>query len=222
MKLLSVFLSVGLRFRCTQHESCVFVVPYIKISRVQCLIRQVARPSNGQRGRILLLKVLKTLANGRSCNEDPNCHHTLARKAPPAAGCSSHGICIVTTMCSLMALPAELHDSLLSCLPYPDQLALKHTCKYFHLFIVSTNGAVGVQSRVAWLVERYEKGLPCPVHDCVMSTDETFCSSGRWQVSRMMEVRRRHGDCRRMAGGCEVLPGTTCGGPRRANLRVIW
>lgn len=57
---------------------------------------------------------------------------------------------------------------------------------------------------------------------CVMKTDSAFCNSGGGQVRRIMERRRRHGECGGGVGGCEVVVGGSCGGVRgvRGGWRV--
>jgi len=107
----------------------------------------------------------------------------------------------------LTALPPELQLLILSHLPYPDLLALKHTDRHFYIQSPTT-----VKAKVAWLVSRHERNLKCPDRKCIMKTDATFCESGRGQVSWIMEVRRAHGECAAGQGGCEVVLGRTCGG----------
>ncbi len=50
----------------------------------------------------------------------------------------------------------------------------------------------------------------------IMRTDEAFCGGGGGLVRRIMERRRRHGECKRggVRGGCEVIVGGSCGGGR--------
>lgn len=103
---------------------------------------------------------------------------------------------------TLMDLPSELHVLISSYLPYPDALALKHTCRHFHSLVYT-----GVHLKVDWLVERFERKLECPMEKCSFRTDESFCN---WRIRRIMERRRWHLECRRVAGGCLVIEGRTC------------
>lgn len=102
----------------------------------------------------------------------------------------------------LMDLPSELHLHISSYLSYPDALALKHTCRHFNTLVYT-----GVHLKVDWLVERFERKLECPMEKCSFRTDESFCN---WRIRRIMERRRWHLECRRVAGGCLVLEGQTC------------
>ncbi|KAI9931964.1 hypothetical protein ASPWEDRAFT_40217 [Aspergillus wentii DTO 134E9] len=103
---------------------------------------------------------------------------------------------------TLMGLPTELHIHIASYLSYPDALALKHTCRHFFCFVYT-----GVHLKVDWLVERFERKLECPMEKCSFRTDESFCNE---RVRGIMERRRRHAECRRVAGGCLVVEGRTC------------
>lgn len=103
---------------------------------------------------------------------------------------------------NLMDLPSELHILISSYLPYPDALALRHTCRHFHSFVYT-----GVHLKVDWLVERFERKLECPMEKCSFRTDESFCNR---RIRRIMERRRWHLECRRVAGGCWVIEGRTC------------
>ncbi|GIK04680.1 hypothetical protein Aspvir_008768 [Aspergillus viridinutans] len=111
---------------------------------------------------------------------------------------------------SLMALPTELHLQISSYLPYPDALALKHTCRHFYYFVYT-----GVHLKVDWLVERFERKLECPMEKCSFRTDESFCN---WRIRRIMERRRRHLECPRRRGGCLIIEGRTC----QKDLVPIW
>ncbi|GFF23574.1 F-box domain protein [Aspergillus udagawae] len=111
---------------------------------------------------------------------------------------------------SLMALPTELHLQISSYLPYPDALALKHTCRHFYYLVYT-----GVHLKVDWLVERFERKLECPMEKCSFRTDESFCN---WRIRRIMERRRRHLECPRRRGGCFVIEGRTC----QKDLVPIW
>ena len=119
----------------------------------------------------------------------------------------------------LLALPLELQFSLLPLLQYPDVLALKHTCRDFYNLVDSTGSAAGIRRRVAWLVQRHKRGLPCPHRQCELETDERFCSSGKGQVSQLIESRRRHGECRVGDKGCEIVVGRSCGGSNATKMR---
>lgn len=103
---------------------------------------------------------------------------------------------------SLMGLPTELHLHISSFLPYPDALALKHTCPHFYDLIYT-----GVHLKVDWLVDRFEQKLECPLEKCSFRTDESFCNA---RIRKIMERRRRHLECRRARGGCRVVKGRTC------------
>ena len=89
-----------------------------------------------------------------------------------------------------------------SFLPYPDALALKHTCRHFYTMVYT-----GVHLKVDWLVERFERKLECPMEKCSFRTDEAFCN---WRIRRIMERRRQHLECRRVPQGCWVVEGQTC------------
>jgi hypothetical protein len=51
--------------------------------------------------------------------------------------------------------------------------------------------------------------LVCPIRNCVLKTDASFCAGGGGEVRRIMERRRRHEECRKERG-CEVIEGTYC------------
>ena len=121
----------------------------------------------------------------------------------------------------LLFLPRELQYTLLPFLPYPDVLALKHTCRHFYNLINSTGSAAGIKRRVAWLVERHVRGLPCPHQQCQLETDESFCRSGKRQVSQLIESRRRHEECQTGHKGCEVVVGSSCEGSSRPQARWV-
>lgn len=101
-----------------------------------------------------------------------------------------------------MSLPTELHILISTCLPYPDALALKHTCRHFYHLVYT-----GVHLKVDWLVDRFEKKLDCPLEKCSFRTDEAFCNA---RIRKIMERRRRHLECRRTTGGCLVVERRTC------------
>lgn len=107
-----------------------------------------------------------------------------------------------TSKINLMDLPSELHMEIASFLPYPDALALKHTCRHFYRMVYT-----GVHLKVNWLVERFERKLECPMEKCSFRTDEAFCN---WRIRRIMERRRQHLECRRVPQGCWVVEGQTC------------
>lgn len=110
-----------------------------------------------------------------------------------------------------MDLPVEIHLNISKHLDYPDALALKHTCRGFYS-IVDT----GVQKKVDWLVDRFERRLECPMERCSFLTDEAFCNP---RMKRIMERRRRHLECPRgVNGGCLVVEGNTC----QMDLVPIW
>lgn len=106
------------------------------------------------------------------------------------------------TAITLMDLPTELHILVSSYLPYPDALALKHTCRHFYYLVYT-----GVHLKIDWLVDRFNRKLECPMESCCFRTDESFCNQ---RVRRVMERRRRHLECRRAPGGCFVVEGQTC------------
>ena len=113
----------------------------------------------------------------------------------------------------LLNLPLELHLHIIPYLSYPDALALKHTHPRFYNLIDTS-----VRLKVSWLLERKARNLPLPENNCVMRTDESFCAG---EMRAIMERRRRHGECGLSKGACEIVVGTTCGGPR-AEERRSW
>jgi hypothetical protein len=106
---------------------------------------------------------------------------------------------------SLMGLPPELHLAIISHLPYPDALSLKHSSRYFYS-IVNT----GINLKIEWLISRRQLHLECP-HDgsCLLNSDRNFC---RGSVRLLMLRRRQHGECEAGPGGrgCLVLGTKTC------------
>lgn len=57
----------------------------------------------------------------------------------------------------------------------------------------------------------------------MMRTDAAFCSNGGGQVRRIMERRRKHGECGAGSGGCEVVVGASCGGAKgRRRVGEFW
>ncbi|KAI4109571.1 MAG: hypothetical protein LQ339_001684 [Xanthoria mediterranea] len=111
---------------------------------------------------------------------------------------------------SLTTLPPELHALIIPHLPYPDALALKHTC---HLFYHAVD--TSIRQKVSWLVDRHARGLPCPQKKCIMKTDALFC---RGEVKALMERRRRHQECG--TRGCEVVVGRECDVSERKARRM--
>ena len=102
-----------------------------------------------------------------------------------------------------MDLPPELHSMISSYLSYPDALALKHTCRDFNSLVYT-----GVRLKVDWMLERSKRRLERPMEEeCSFQTDRSFCNG---RVRRIMERRRWHLECPRVAGGCLVLEGKTC------------
>ena len=120
----------------------------------------------------------------------------------------------------LLRLPADLLPHLRAYLPYPDLLALRHTHPYFYYSpLVSTN--TNVRLKIAWLVDRKERGLPCPTHTSTLfKTDREFCAST--EVKLIMARRRRHKDCTGGKGGCEVVTGRSCEGSGERGMERDW
>lgn len=104
---------------------------------------------------------------------------------------------------SLSTLPEELYTLILPHLVYPDALSLKHTSRQFYRLVDTS-----IKSKVAWLIDRHSRGLPCPQKKCILKTDAAFCSSSGGEVKRLMEKRRRHEECG--PKGCEVVVGREC------------
>ncbi|OJI85070.1 hypothetical protein ASPTUDRAFT_118338 [Aspergillus tubingensis CBS 134.48] len=111
---------------------------------------------------------------------------------------------------NLMDLPTELHLHISTFLPYPDALALKHTCRHFYSLVYT-----GVHLKVDWFVERFSQKLDCPMEKCSFRTDEAFCNK---TIRMIMERRRRHLECRAQPGGCLVIEGRTC----QKDLIPLW
>lgn len=105
----------------------------------------------------------------------------------------------------------EIHLQIVSYLPYPDALAVKHTNRYFYS-IAST----GVALKVGWVIDRSSRRLQVPGMSCEFRTDETFC---RGEVRKIMEKRRWHIECSPAAGGCLVVDGASCSGG--SSLRLL-
>ena len=113
----------------------------------------------------------------------------------------------------LLCLPPELHHLIITHLPYPDALSLKHTSSYFYSLVDTSD----YRQKVSWIVDRQMRGLACPKKSCIFKTDAAFCSSGGGEVRKIMERRRRHEECGRK-GQCEVVIGRKCEvRTRRAN-----
>lgn len=104
-----------------------------------------------------------------------------------------------TTQPSFLTLPLELQSLVITSLPYPDLLALRHVNHHF-LSIIQPN----VRDRINWLLDRGNLGLPLPEKPCLFKTDEGFCRNQ--DVKLFMRRRRRHDECRRFGKGrCLVL-----------------
>ncbi|PGH09210.1 hypothetical protein AJ79_05739 [Helicocarpus griseus UAMH5409] len=118
-----------------------------------------------------------------------------------------------------MSLPTELHAHIASYLSYPDALALKHTNAYFYALVPT-----GLALKVNWILERCRLKLRVPFKTCEFRTDKTFCNR---EIREIMEIRRRHQECKPGAGGCLVVEGLSCGGRtpfwllRRSRL-ILW
>ncbi|GKZ16817.1 hypothetical protein AbraIFM66951_006306 [Aspergillus brasiliensis] len=115
-----------------------------------------------------------------------------------------------TPSLNLMDLPTELHLHISTFLPYPDALALKHTCRHFYPIVYT-----GVHLKVDWFVERFSQKLECPMEKCSFRTDEAFCNK---TIRGIMERRRRHLECAARPGGCLVIEGRTC----QKDLLPLW
>ena len=116
-------------------------------------------------------------------------------------------------MPQFLSLPGELQNIITNHLPYPDLLALKHTHPKFYHSIQPT-----LCDRVNWLLERPAKGLPFPQGQCIMKTDQQFCSSN--DVKAIMARRRKHIECALYGGGkCMVVQGMTCKGSLAGPIR---
>jgi hypothetical protein len=102
-------------------------------------------------------------------------------------------------------LPPEIHLLIISNLPYPDALSLKHSSRHFYR-IVNT----GINLKVEWLISRRQLHLECP-HEgsCLLNSDRNFC---RGSVRLLMLRRRQHGECEFRPGGrgCLVLGTRSC------------
>lgn len=104
---------------------------------------------------------------------------------------------------SLSTIPEELYSLILPHLPYPDALSLKHTSRKFYRLVDTS-----MESKVAWLIDRHTRGLPCPQKQCILKTDAAFCLNSSGEVKRLMEKRRRHEEC--VPKECEVVVGRKC------------
>lgn len=131
----------------------------------------------------------------------------------------------------LLSLPPELLPHITTHLLYPDILSLRHSHPLFYYSpLLSTN--TNVRLKVAWLLDRKERGLDCPDGKnrrwgrstrLSLTTDRDFCkSTADGEVSKIMEKRRRHWECKSGEGGCEVVRGETCGGGRRRDVKRRW
>lgn len=115
---------------------------------------------------------------------------------------------------NMMRLPPELHLLIISHLPYPDALSLKHSARYFYS-IVHT----GVELKIQWLIARRVLHLECPHSgQCVLKTDREFC---RGSVRLLMQRRRMHLECGG-GRGCLVLGTKRCEWrrERRVTMRI--
>lgn len=133
----------------------------------------------------------------------PECHKCTPAPEPPP----------------LLTLPLELQFFfIIPRLSYPDALALKHTHPHFYDLIDTS-----VRMKVAWLLERKERGLEWPQKKCAMKTDALFCVD---EVNDIMEKRKAHGECKSSEAGCEVVIGATCGGRERIDkgkvVQKLW
>ena len=112
----------------------------------------------------------------------------------------------MTRMHTLTSLPAEIQSIVISNLAYPDLLALRHTCQGFYDTINLT-----FNDRRDWLFERTGYGLPLPLCNLIMKTDEQFCSNR--DVKRILYRRRKHLECAdHGTGSCLVVIGDRCDG----------
>ncbi|KAL2042407.1 hypothetical protein N7G274_004899 [Stereocaulon virgatum] len=132
-----------------------------------------------------------------------------------SAAQSSKAISSTRLQSSILSLPLELQLHIIPSLSYPDALALKHTHPHFYN-LIDTN----VRLKVAWLLERKERGLDWPQKMCAMKTDAAFCG-GHGEVRTIMARRRAHGECLSGERGCEVVLGSTCGGAKAGNHRRV-
>src|SRR4051812_44718288 len=110
-----------------------------------------------------------------------------SRLAMHSATSSNHHNNFQPSKITLLLLPTEIQDSIISFLSYPDLLALKHTHPHFYRIVVTTK-----HQRTAWLSERAEQRLPLPQRTCRWNTDADFCQSE--EIREFMERRRRHLD----------------------------
>ena len=119
---------------------------------------------------------------------------------------------------SLLSLPAELQQNIITYLPYPDLLALKLAHPAFSLYINPT-----VYDRVDWLLSRPALGLPLPFSAaCTFKTDKDFLRNA--EVQSILRRRRLHLECENLSGisrgkerqeRCLVVDGQICGGAKR-------
>lgn len=129
-----------------------------------------------------------------------------------------------TSAPALLTVPPEVLLSLSSYLPYPDVLALRLTHpRFYYSSLLATDR--NIRLKVAWLLERKVRGLPCPSggRAIVFRTDRDFVASG--MVGNVLKRRRGHRECAASPGGCQVVAGKTCGRRRlgkRARVRPGW
>lgn len=103
----------------------------------------------------------------------------------------------------LLGLAPELQLVIISHLPWPDLLALRHSHPYFYHNMPTT-----VRQRVAWLLSRGHCGLGLPQGRVNMKTDADFCRSD--EIRAFLERRRWHLDCRGKGKRCLVIEGHAC------------
>ena len=143
----------------------------------------------------------------------PPWSNCLVKSYNMSASQSSKAISSTESISSILSLPLELQLQIIPSLSYPDALALKHTHPHFYN-LIDTN----VRLKVAWLLERKERGLDWPQKMCAMKTDAAFCG-GHGEVRTIMAKRRAHAECTTGVRGCEVVLGSTCGGAMAGNRR---
>lgn len=71
-----------------------------------------------------------------------------------------------------------------------------------------------MHQHVDWILARAAAHLAIPRRTaCELRSDAAFCRNG--EVRAIIRRRCRHLDCRPGPGGCTVVEGADCGGPRR-------
>lgn len=118
---------------------------------------------------------------------------------------------------SLTSLPAELVLAIAQHLQYPDLLALRHTHpRFLNTKLLSTSDRI---RKVEWLVDRSLRGLDVPKRQKLrLDSDAAFCSQA--EVRAIMRRRMRHGECATGPGGCLLVEGANCGGPKAPARRA--